>query len=58
MSTETSQNTAHVFTGTNQPKHGEEASRSWWMDAESRAAFRDAVIAAQSPHRAEVRVAA
>jgi len=43
MSTETSQSNTHLFTGRDQPKHGEEASRSWWMDAESRAAFSDAV---------------
>lgn len=43
MSTETSQSNAHLFTGTNQPKHGEEASRSWWMESDSREAFQAAV---------------
>lgn len=39
MSAETAQDNDHMFAGTDQPQHDEEASRSWWVDLETREAF-------------------
>ena len=51
MSADTAQNNDHVFEGTDQPTHSEEATRSSWLDAPTRADFK----AAQEREEARMR---